>query len=140
METNYWYIFLASASGTAVITFILKTLDRVVDEWRAKVGDSRKAKQELADEIVKICSEGASHHHTTLPRDQEHIKYVAYKAKYFNTKIYEDILAYLRTWVEHATLCDKNRKTANDQNRIRNTYIECNSLHSGLLQHSVKLK
>jgi len=140
MELSFWQGFLGSALGVTIVSFFLKIAERFINEWRSNVSQNRTEKQLLSKKILKICSEGNDHHHSIMPKDNQHIKYVAYQAKFFDKQIYEDLLEYLRTWKESARPESKEEKTPQRLERKGNAYIECNRLNSIMLQHAEVLK
>lgn len=98
MVIELWQVFLASVAGSGLFQLLYKIIEKVVDEWLADKKQKKSNKRELADQVIKICSEASSSKYSTPPRDREHIKYVAYKLESIDQKLSDDLLWYLREW------------------------------------------
>ncbi len=98
MVIELWQVFVASAVGSGFFQLIYKIAEKIFDEWLADKKQKKSSQRELADQVIKICSEASSSKFSHPPRDTEQIKYVAYKLESIDGKLSDDLLWYLYKW------------------------------------------
>lgn len=131
--------FLVFISGLGLGGLILKILENVlgksIEAWWSKQKTVHEDKRYLADEIIKICTEGSINAWKKRPRSQEHIHYIANHVEGFNKKLADKIRSYLGIWMLHF-LRQENLKIVNAKGMESQYHDEIQFLHK--LQQDAK--
>lgn len=104
-------VITGSVVGTGFVTLLYKVLEKSFDEWLQAIRQKKLSKKELADETIKICVEGATSGYCNMPRNQEHIQYIAAQLNVHSDSLGNNLKSYLGLWA----LCALRQKpTAGD--------------------------
>ena len=96
-------IFIASAAGTGFFTLIYKLIEKFIDYKFESHRSELLTKQQLIDEVIKICSEARQAGFNLAPRSYEHVVYIANKLKLRN----EELGKLMETFSMNWTMCGK---------------------------------
>lgn len=107
-------IALSSAAGAGLFTLIYKIAEKIFDNYLAHGSLVTSDKRQIADEIIKICSEGDRKAFQKNAKDGQNILYIARQVGVFNENAEKDLKEYQLLW-ELAAATIQRRKSENLQ-------------------------
>jgi len=90
--------FIAAVAGTGVFTFLFKIGEKIYDEHLLDKRNRKLSKSELADEVIKICSEAKSSDFKMSPRNFEHVVFIINKASVYDPNVGKMLDDLATTW------------------------------------------
>jgi polyhydroxyalkanoate synthesis regulator phasin len=91
-------VAVASAAGTGFVALIYKIGEKIVDAVIAHKKLTLTDKRQLADEVIKICTEGDSHAYQEAQGSDRHILYIANQLGVFDKQAENDLRLYQSLW------------------------------------------
>lgn len=101
-------IAIASAAGTGFFTLIYKIIEKVLDNLITHRKLISTDKRELADELIKICTEGDRKGFQKRANDGQHILYIANQLGIFDENTEKDLREYQLLWELAAGAIQRN--------------------------------
>lgn len=117
--------FLGLGIGGFVLKVVEMMLGKGIEEWLGKRKISQQERRDLADQIIKICTEGSIGAWRKRPRDEEHVNYIANQVEGINKNLADMLRRYLGIWVlhflrkEHLESVNANKLDAQYQNEVQ---------------------
>lgn len=82
---------------------IRKILMLPIDEYLEKQKRRQRERIEIADQVIKIVTEGQTNAWEKLPRDQEHISYIINCLQGVDERLSDELAQYIGRWRLYAT-------------------------------------
>jgi len=108
---NFLQLFIASVLGGVVVKALDAVGENWVGEWFEKRKASRLTKQQWADEIIKIFTEGASRGWNVTPRNQEHILWVSNQIEGIDKEVASELRQCMGYWTINAFNIEEKRES-----------------------------
>lgn len=116
--------FIAALAGTGVFTFLFKIGEKIYDEYSLDKRNKKLSKSQLADEIIKICSEAKSSEFKTEPRSYEHVVFISNKANIYDPAVGKMLNNLATKWILVQQLSDGKYLLGVDDDTLANIIIK----------------
>ncbi len=97
-QTTLAAIAIASAAGSGFFTLIYKIIEKLLEAILAHRSLITTDKRQIADEIIKICTEGDRKAFQKKANDGQHIIYIANQLSVFNQDAEKNLREYQLLW------------------------------------------